>query len=198
MKNIAFVMAALLLTLTLASCNNANTPADGTTDTTEATTTTEAVTEAVTEDADAPAEGTFGAALLNDFRTHYAANPDATAEELAGLMITNENIPYMMGSMPVEVGGYLNGFADQNVDDATTLITGYKEGAMFSPMIGVVPFVGYVFTVDEAEIDTFVATLKERADVRWNICTEADQTVIDVQGDKVFFTMCPISTEVEE
>ena len=201
MKHIAFFMAALLLTLSFVSCGgNAGNDVESTPDTTEAITTEAETTEAVTEDADLPEAGTFGADLLGYFRTLYAENSTASAEELAGMLSMNENIPWMLGGMPIEAGvTYLNGFKDQDVDDASTLITGYKEGAMVMPMVGVIPFVAYIFTMDEgADVDAFIDSLKERMDMRWNICTEADQLVVDVQGDKVFFSMCPASTAEEQ
>lgn len=201
MKHIALFMAVLLLTLSFVSCrgNAGNSEETGADTTTEATTTEEVTTEAVTEDANAPESGTFGATVYDDFRAIYSENSTATAEELANLMIATEHIPYMMVVMPIEAGvSYLNGFKDQDGDDPTTLITGYKEGAVFAPMIGVAPFIGYIFTMEDgADVDAFVAGLKERADMRWNICTEADQMIVDVQGNQVLFVMCPISVNAE-
>jgi hypothetical protein len=67
---------------------------------------------------------------------------------------------------------------------------------MFAPMIGSIPFVGYVFTLsDDADVESFVTLLSENADPNWNICTEADETVIESAGNKVFFVMCPTSLE---
>ena len=38
-------------------------------------------------------------------------------------------------------------------------------------------------------------TLERAADLQWNICTAADELVMDRQGDLVFFLMCPQSVE---
>ena len=58
-------------------------------------------------------------------------------------------------------------------------------------MIGTIPFVGYVFTVsDGGDVDAFVENLKNTADMRWNICTEADEMVVQAEGNRVFFVMC--------
>jgi hypothetical protein len=38
-------------------------------------------------------------------------------------------------------------------------------------------------------------TLKDNADPRWNICVEAEETVCEQVGNKVFFVMCPKSLE---
>jgi len=55
-------------------------------------------------------------------------------------------------------------------------------------MIGTIPFVGYVFTV-EGDVDAFAAELESLCDLRWNICTEAEEAVVGISGDKVFFVM---------
>ena len=60
-------------------------------------------------------------------------------------------------------------------------------------MIGSIPFVGYVFQTDDA--DALMAKLNATADPRWNICTEAAETVCIKQGNYVFFTMCPDEEE---
>ena len=63
-------------------------------------------------------------------------------------------------------------------------------------LIGTIPFVGYVFDLaEDADVEAFMTTLQENANMRWNICTEAEQTVIASYGDKVFFLMCPKSLE---
>ena len=46
-----------------------------------------------------------------------------------------------------------------------------------------------------ADVEGFVQTLTDNADPRWNICTEAEETVVEVCGDKVFFLMCPKTLE---
>ena len=63
---------------------------------------------------------------------------------------------------------------------------------MFGPMIGSIPFIGYVFELkDETDVNQFISTLKSNADLRWNICTEADEMVVCSVDKKVFFVMCP-------
>lgn len=75
-------------------------------------------------------------------------------------------------------------------------ITGFAEGVMFAPVIGTIPFVGYLFRLDAGtDGDAFVQTLKDQANPRWNICTEADETVVRREGDVVFFVMCPQSMD---
>lgn len=77
--------------------------------------------------------------------------------------------------------GYLPGFSAD--------VTGFKSCVGFMPMIGSIPYVGYVFETDDTA--ALLETLKSLADPRWNICTEAQETVSQVSGSYVFFAMCP-------
>ena len=133
-----------------------------------------------TKDGNANKPETVGEILLADFKE----NPDGTAQDIADRLITNEIIPFAGGAMAVEPG-FLNGF-----DNAE--ITGFKEGVMFSPMMGTIPFVGYIFVLeDNADVDAFKDTLEQNANLRWNICTEAEELTVDNEGNTVFFLMSP-------
>jgi hypothetical protein len=130
----------------------------------------------------------LGQALYESFLAQNDANPDATATEIAEGLLANDFILFSGATMEVEPG-YLTGFGNAE-------ITGFEQGTMFAPMIGSIPFVGYVFTLsDDADVESFVTLLSENADPNWNICTEADETVIESAGNKVFFVMCPTSLE---
>lgn len=130
-----------------------------------------------------PAPTTVGTKLLADFKTMA----DKTPQEIADALLTNEVIQFMPASMPVEEG-FLNGFNEE--------IKGFEEGVMFGPAIGTIPFVGYIFTVaDGGDVDAFVKTLEDNANLRWNICTEAEEMVCEAVGNTVFFVMCPKSFE---
>ena len=97
-----------------------------------------------------------------------------------------EDNPFMAGAMTVEEG-LLTGF-----DNAE--IKGFADGAVFMPMIGSIPFVGYVFDLAaDADVDAFKATLEANANPRWQICVTADETIIENVGNTVFFLMCPAS-----
>ena len=76
--------------------------------------------------------------------------------------------------------GFLNGFTKE--------IKGFQSGVVFSPMIGSIPFVGYVFEANDP--DALIAELTSCADPAWNICTVADETVYMTRGNLVFFLMC--------
>lgn len=99
-----------------------------------------------------------------------------TAEDISSESVTGYNC------MSMEVfEGFLNGF------DAD--ISGFNKGIVVSPAIGSIPYVSYIFETDDAE--ALKKTLLDHADPRWNICTEADETLCEVHGDYVFFIMCP-------
>ena len=130
-----------------------------------------------------PAPTTVGTKLLADFKTMA----DKTPQEIADALLTNEEIHFMPATMPVEEG-FLNGFNEE--------IKGFEEAVMFGPAIGTIPFVGYIFKLaDGADVDAFTKTLEDNANLRWNICTEAEEMVCEAVDNTVFFVMCPKSFE---
>ena len=133
-----------------------------------------------------PTYGAVGEPLVVSFEE----NSDKSAQEIADLLLSNPNLGFMGMTMAVEEG-LLNGFGNAE-------IKGFKEGVMFGPAIGTIPFIGYVFTLDEGtDVDAFMQTLKDNADLRWNICTEADELIVESEGDKVVVIMTPSSFEAE-
>jgi len=134
------------------------------------------------------ASGTVAQALLSAFKSKVSSNPSISAQELGDALLSNSVIKFSGGTVPVEPG-MLTGF-----DNAE--IKGFSEGVMFAPMIGTIPFVGYVFTLESGtDAQAFVSTLKSSANPRWNICTEAEETVAEASGNKVFFVMAPKTFE---
>lgn len=144
--------------------------------------------DTVTDENQSAAEGSSPAQiLLADFMDKMNSGTEYTAEEMATELSTNAIIPFMAGAMPVEEG-FLNGFTEE--------IHGFAEGANFGPMISTIPFTGYVFKLaDDADVDAFVQNLKDKGDLNWNICTQADEMVCEAVGQTVFFIMCPASFE---
>lgn len=131
--------------------------------------------------------GEVGTPLVDSFYE----NGDKTAQEIADALLSESVISFMGMTMAVEEG-YLSGFGN-------TEIKGFDEGVMFGPMIGTIPFMGYVFDLSEGtDADEFMQTLKDNADLRWNVCTEADELVVEKNGDKVIVIMTPESFEQEE
>lgn len=136
---------------------------------------------------------TLGESLLSTFKEAAENDAALSAQELADAVIANDVLTsHEMSLVTMEVEpGLLNGF-----DNAE--ITGFEDGVLFAPMIGSIPFVGYVFTLaDDADVDAFETTLKDNANLAWNICTEADEMVVDHVGSEVFFVMCPASLDEE-
>lgn len=188
------VIAALTLTLvfSLTACggNKENdTPSEPTnvessadTESTDAADTeTENSDIATDSESDVSAE-TAGVIMLNAFKELMADGTDYTSLEIAEKLVANPIIQFMGGAMPVEPG-LLSGFDNYEV-------TGFEEGAMFGPMMGSIPFVGYVFKLPaDADVDAFMTGLKDNANMRWQICVEAEELIAEADGSTVFFLM---------
>lgn len=124
---------------------------------------------------------TVASTLAEQFNTEIKDSKNI--EEVAKKISQNEIIKPVVEATKVEE--YMPGF--------TTEIKGYNEVYMVAPMIGTIPFVAYIFESDDAK--ELANTLKESADLRWNICTEADDMEISVVDNYVFFVMAPSSFE---
>ncbi len=185
MKKILATILAATMVISMAACGARNNESTENTESvlagTEGTTTETA--GATTETAATETEGTAGEILFNAFKEMMEAKPETTAQEAADALITNEIIQFMGGTMPVEPG-VLSGF-----DNAE--IKGFEEAVVFMPMMGSNPFIGYIFDMPaDADLEAFMTTLKESANMRWQICVEAEEMVVEAIGDKVFFLMC--------
>ena len=200
MKKLFALILSVAMLLSFAACGE---KAD------ETTTSAETTAEAIVEDdinvpaqpgegpedmpvVDAPAgddavsgDMTAAQTLLNVFYNEIGANPAATTEDIANAIMAHESIQFMPMVMPVEEG-YLAGFNNE--------IHGFAEAATFAPGIGTIPFVGYIFKLaDGADVDAFKANLEAEANLRWNICTSAEEMVCENVGNTVFFLMCTTS-----
>lgn len=188
MKKLFALILATAMILSLASC--AATEEKKTEDAAETEIVTETVVEneeAETENEGASSDKTVGQTLLDAFK----ASEKTSAQDIADELIQNSIIQFMGGVMPVEEG-LLSGFDN-------TEIKGFKEGVMFAPMIGSIPFVGYIFVLEEgADVESFKTTLDDSANLRWNICVTADEKIVDNKDNTVFFLMCPASFEQPE
>ena len=192
MKKIIALLACLALLLSMAACGTTTPEAtEPTTEATEPTTEATEPTEEIVETPDEPAaaEGTVGETLLAAFK----ANSTGTAEEIANAVVMNPIIQFMPMAMAINPQDfeYLNGLGEAKVE--------YEEGAMFGPMIGTIPFIGYIFKLAEGtDVEAFKTMLKDNANLRWNICTAAEELVVENEGNTVFFLMCPASFEQPE
>ena len=206
MKKITLTVLALTLAFSMTACGSKEEPTpESTPASTEAPAETPAPTDEpaatespeVTEAPEAtetPAEDanqgavsgeSLGQTLLGEFK---AMDASTDAYTMAETLIAHELIQFMGGAMEVEPG-LLSGFDNYEV-------TGFEKGAMFGPMMGSIAFVGYIFDLPEgADADAFVTALKDNANPRWQICVTADETIVEVNGDKVFFLMSPLTLE---
>lgn len=191
-KMIALILASMML-VTLGACGGKETSTSESSESMVQETTETAAEEAATEaeessEEEGAAADTVGQTLLQDFLSRAEADPALSAQEHADALLTNAVIEFSGAAMPVE-NGLLTGFGNAE-------ITGFQEGVMFAPMIGTIPFVGYIFVLEEAsDTASFMTTLEENANPRWNICTEADETIVESSGNTVFFLMCPSAFE---
>ena len=131
------------------------------------------------------APDTVGTKLLAQFKSKASSG---TPYDIANSFVESGDLPFMAGAMEVEPG-LLSGFDNYEVK-------GFSSGATFGPMIGSIAFIGYVFELDgTVSASDFIANLKSNANLRWNICVEAEEMVAGSSGNKVFFVMCPKSFE---
>lgn len=125
--------------------------------------------------------------LSNIFLDIATTNPDSSLNDVITKFINSAPTPFEISSTLAEEG-YLAGFTD-------TEITGFKEAYQIGPMIGSIPFIAYAFEVDESNVEEFKTMLLDHADLRWNICTEADSKMCVSHGKFVFFIMSPDTFE---
>ena len=132
----------------------------------------------ITSNVERPSSDTLGGKLANAFLDEAANSDDPVtiAEAIAGKNYTEYNL------VVAEVEpGWLNGFSND--------ITEFTSGVCFQPMIGTIPFVAYMLKTDN--VDALTKQLEDNHDMRWNICTEAEEKVCYTSGSLVFFAMVP-------
>ncbi len=145
-------------------------------------------TEQVEGTTEAEINDDMGKAMISQFKELMAEDASTSTDAIGNALCENPVFEMAMDAGAVEPG-LLTGFGNEE-------IKGFKEGTMFSPIIGSIPFVGYIFRVDdETSVSDFINELKENANLRWNICTEADQMLISVVDNTVLFAMYSTSEE---
>lgn len=197
-KSLIFVLVAILVaSIALVACTG-NTTEETTANTEETTVATEETTaegeettaegEEATE-GEGTTEGSVATTLVAAFKDIVANGTDLTALTIGEELAKNEVIAAAaMSAMEVEAG-FLSGFDNAEIKD-------FKSGVMVAPMIGSIPFVSYVFELEEgADSEAFVKNLTDNANLRWNICVTADEMASATEGNFVFFVMAPMSFE---
>ena len=137
-------------------------------------------TDADTEDG-ADSEKLLSESVVDAF--FEKAKEGMTAEEIANEMVKDgETEGYVVDVMGED--SYFMGFGNAE-------ITGYAEAARFAPMIGTIPFMAYIFILDDgADSAAFTQMLLDNCNPRWNICTEADTIKAEQSGNAILFLMC--------
>ena len=185
MKKIIAILMSLVMMLAFAACSKE--PVDDEPGTEAETVADEVVTEEASEEA--TAGDTVAQTLAAEFKALAATETDAlaVAEKLAQSAAVSAIGP-VATEMELEEN-YLSGFDNYEV-------TGFDKCIMVAPMIGTIPFIGYVFTLAEGtDADAFVKGLEDNANLRWNICTQADEMAAVAEGNFVFFVMAPASID---
>lgn len=129
---------------------------------------------------------TLGQELEEQFKTEVVNDTDI--ESLAKKLASNKGLDGVSVDVASVEEGWLEGFDED--------ITGFTKGYTFRPVIGTIPFVGYVFELDnEKSAESFVDTLNNKANLNWNICTSADEMVITRYDNIVLCVMSPYTFE---
>lgn len=123
----------------------------------------------------APEQTDYNQQLVDRFLTYMNEESDTSAEGIANYICGIEGFPIDLSAAPVEPG-YLAGLDE---------FTQFSDGAAFAPMIGSIPFMGYVFLLDaDVNANDVVDTIKSQANLAWNVCTEADVLLTATHQDR--------------
>ncbi len=141
-------------------------------------------------------ENTVAQTLGRQFESEIENEKDI--EKVAKKIAENEILEISVDASQVKSGDYLSGFQKEIKDfkNAHRVDRLLHVVHVIRPMIGTIPFIAYIFEVENSS--EFAEELKSSADLRWNICTEADEMHVVVRGDYVFFVMSPKNFEQEE
>ena len=129
-------------------------------------------------DASSDVPDTLGSKLVNQFQKH--AKEESDPMEIAQKIVADDLAEISLDAESVEPG-WLNGFYEN--------VTGFTKGVMIAPVIGSIPYVSYVFETDDPE--ALVEELDEKHNMRWNICTEAEEKVSSIYENLVYYAMVP-------
>lgn len=126
---------------------------------------------------------TIGTVLCEEFEMVVMNNSEITLQDLMETIRSNPEIVFMCETQSVSAG---------NISGFNSDITGFMECFMLKPTIQTIPFVAYVFYLNENEdVETFEKKLYDNVNLKWNEVTEADEIVVTAVGRHVF---CVISS----
>lgn len=128
---------------------------------------------------------TVASTLAKQFKEEIKDEKDIL--KVANNISKNEIMAISTEVITIENNNYISGFQ--------TEIKDYNKAVSIVPIIGTIPFVAYIFEVENAE--SFAENLRSNANLRWNICTEADNMEIAIENNYVFFVMSPENFDQE-
>ena len=139
-----------------------------------------ATPEPTPEPTPAPVEG--NGTLADKLCAAFVAEMSASDDMFAVMDKLAQNSAIQFSPAVFEMAeGYLAGFGAE--------IYGFESAVALAPMIGTIPFVSYVFKVENPQ--DFAAMLAENVMLNWNICTAADEYKTAIVGNYVFIVMAP-------
>lgn len=130
-------------------------------------------------------EKTIAITLRDQFNEEIKNDKDL--ESVANKLAKNDAIKVMLNVETMGKKDYISGFK--------TEIKDFKSAVTIRPMISTIPFIAYIFEVEKPE--EFAEKLKSNADLRWNVCTEADELEVSVVDNYVFIVMSPKNFDEE-
>lgn len=192
-KILALILSALML-LTVVACGSAeDTTADTQTDaSSDKATDTEAPVVDETPKSDVALE-TIAKALADKYAEYTGVRDSyndyiASVESEEDKMSYEDFVSFQIVTMAVEDFEYLMGL--------TEVPAGIGEAYLYQPGMMGQAYIGYIFRLaDGTDIEAFKTALKEKADLRWNICTSANTIICENYGDTVFFSMMVVADE---
>ncbi|MBQ9953031.1 MAG: hypothetical protein IJO92_01700 [Clostridia bacterium] len=131
---------------------------------------------------------TIGQRLADDFKALLNPEKMMGARAMADELLKGDYLTFDHTTTDVQPGK-LKGFGDAE-------ITGFKEGVMIEAKKEDVPFLAYIFTLDDdTDAETFMTTLKSKANPQWNTKVKADEMFTERSEKQVFFVMSPKSLD---
>ncbi|MCQ2553442.1 MAG: hypothetical protein MJ150_03965 [Clostridia bacterium] len=134
------------------------------------------------EDEQLPEDATVAQIMCAEFKKQIKDEKDLM--KLMQKLAENEALGFAADIVELPEG-YLGGF--------TTDIKDFKQCVAMVPFIGSIPFAAYVFEAKDAA--ALEKTLTDNHDLRWNICTEADEFMTAVVDNYVFAILSPATFE---
>lgn len=130
-------------------------------------------------------EKTVASVLTDQFKEEI--KKDKNLENVAKALAENEILKIELDVATIGKNDYISGFKSE--------IKEFKNAVVLRPFIGTIPFIAYIFEVENPE--SFAENLKTNADLRWNVCTEAEDLEVTNVDNYVFIVMSPKNFDEE-